>query len=423
VRSQAQFESAVDRWVSARLARPMTWNSLIYSLPSVYPEVVLSSVKRLSLFDRISFQSNESSGSLSPSFAMDLWSEEKLAIPHPLDSTWWFGDSALEKLLERIETFTVPGDKVLLLGAPTLLHYARERSGNRSFLLLDRESAGEQNGIGSCVPADLLNEQPSLGKIDLVVVDPPWYSRETQAFLWTAIRNARRGTKILLSVPPVGTRPGVEHEWQELLAWARAAGLHLLAHETGMLPYVSPLFERNALRAAGVDSYPEQWRRGDLATFEWDGTSEESVALVPCASIKEWTEVLFGHVRLRLRTARYTEWENPLLKGIVPGDVLPSVSRRDGRLTSVAAWTSGNRVFECEGSNVLSIITRALAEGRCAVTSVESLMGLSLSAKQRTEIEQAVGLVADIVMVEEQEIADWRNRKHDNVVQFPSYQS
>jgi hypothetical protein len=423
MRDETQFENAVDRWVAARLANPMTWNSLVYSLPSVYPEVALNSAKRLSLLNRISFPPTKLSGSFAPCFALDLWFEERVLTPHALDSTWWFGDSALETLRERIESLTVPGDNVLLLGAPTLLHYAMERSGDRFFLLLDREPVKAQKEGSGCVTADLLTEQPSVGRMDLIVADPPWYSRETRAFLVTAIRNARTGSKVLLSVPPVGTRPGVEREWQELLLWAGGIGLHLLTYETGVLPYVSPLFERNALRAAHVETYPEQWRRGDLATFEWDGTSEGLDALVPATAMEEWSEVTFGRVRLRLRTAQYTDWETPLLKEVVPGGVLPSVSRRDHRLASVAAWTSGNRVFECEGAYILGIIARALAEGRCAVTAVASLAGLKLCAKQRADIEEAVIVLADVVAVEEQEITDWGKRLNDDVVEFPSHQS
>lgn|SRR5487761_113923 len=423
MQDETQFENAVDRWVSARLAHPMTWDSLVYSLPSVYPGTVLNSAKRLSLLDRISFPPIKSSGSLTSCFALDLWSEEKVLTPHALDSSWWFADSALETLLERIESFTVPGDRVLLLGAPTVWHYAMERSGNRLFLLLDREPADEEKEIRRSMTADLLDEQPTLGRMDLIVVDPPWYHREIRAFLLTATRNARPGSKVLVSSPPVGTRPGVEHEWQELVTWAAGVGLRLLAYETGMLPYVSPLFERNALRAAGVESYPEQWRRGDLATFEWDGASGESEPLVPAPAAEEWSEVIFGRVRFRFRTAQHTDWKKPLLKEIVRGNVLPSVSRRDNRLASIAAWTSGNRVFGCEGTYVLGIIARAFAEGRCATTAVASLTGLRLSAKQKAEIEQAAVVLADAVAVEEQEIADWRDRRNDNVVELPSCQS
>ena len=106
MQNQTEFESVIDRWVSARLASPMTWNSLVCSLPGVYPEVVLNSAKRLSLLDRIYFPPIESSGPLTSAFALDLWAEEKILTPHALDSAWWFGDPALETLLERIENFT-----------------------------------------------------------------------------------------------------------------------------------------------------------------------------------------------------------------------------------------------------------------------------------------------------------------------------
>ena len=421
--NETQFENAVDRWVSERLSSPMSWNSLVYSLPSVYPEDVLNSARRLSLLDRISFPSSEGFGSFKPSFALDLWSEKKVFTPHPLDSTWWFGDSALETLLMRIESSTQPGDTVLLLGVPTLWHYVEERGGDRVFLLLDRELGKEQVESTRCLSADLLRKQPTFGRADLIIADPPWYSQEIRAFLSTAIRNARPGSKVLLSVPPVGTRPHIENEWQQLLIWAGDAGLRLLTYETGMLPYISPLFEKNALRAAGVESYPDQWRRGDLATFEWEGGSAQSPPLVPNQAVEEWSEVVFGRVRLRLRTERRPEPKSPLLVELVRGDILPSVSRRDHRLADVAAWTSGNRVFRCEGGYVLGMIARALADGVRPVTAVETNIGLSVDAKQELDIENVAAALAHIVAVEEMEIADWGDRWNDNVVELPSYSS
>src|ERR1700739_387753 len=420
VQETTDFENTVDSWVSTRFAAgPMTWNELVNSLPSVYPEIILNSAKRLDLIDEISFTSSHSSGSLAPCFALDLWAARKAQTPHTLDSTWWFGDAALGLLLERIGCFTASSDRVLLLGVPTLWHYAKDRSGNRKFLLLDRERSREQSKFTT---ANLLTDQPSLGKMDLIVVDPPWYPAATRAFVVTALRNARPGSKILLSVPPIGTRPGVEQEWRALLGWAGGLGLHLKCYESGVLPYVSPLFERNALRAAGIASYPEQWRRGDLATFEWDGTSECPVNVVPGPGPEEWSEGDFGGVRFRLRTGRTQDWESPILREIVRGDVLPSVSRRDPRLESVAAWTSGNRVFACEGTYILGIIAQAFAEDRCALTAVASVTGGKLSEKQSAEVERTIAELSELVAIEEKEIEDWGSRQNDGVVKLSSYQ-
>jgi hypothetical protein len=423
MRDQVEFESVIDRWVSAQLASQVTWNSLLYSLPGVYPELILKSAKRLSLLHRIHFAAAELSKRPAPSLATDLWAKEKLATPHPLDSTWWFGDSALKILLERVESFSTPRSNVLLLGAPTLFHYAKEQSKERSFFLVDRDSTHRENGICGHISVDLLSEQPSLEKASVIVADPPWYPQETRAFLLAAIRNSTRSAKILLSAPPVGTRPGIEEEWQELLMWARDMGLRLLAYETGILPYLSPLFEKNALRAGGVELYPEDWRRGDLATFQWDGTSERPRSSMSAAPKEEWSEILFGRVQLRVRTSRCTVWKTPVLKEIVPGGVLPTVSRRDKRLACVGAWTSGNRVFECGGTHILGTIALAVATQRCVVRSVASLTGLNLTARQRVEVEEVATVLAGVAAVEGQEITDWGNRRNDNVVELPSYQS
>src|ERR1700739_746702 len=78
VQETTDFENTVDSWVSTRFAAgPMTWNELVNSLPSVYPEIILNSAKRLDLIDEISFTSSHSSGSLAPCFALDLWPARK----------------------------------------------------------------------------------------------------------------------------------------------------------------------------------------------------------------------------------------------------------------------------------------------------------------------------------------------------------
>jgi hypothetical protein len=422
MRNQAEFENALDRWVSERLTRRTGWNDLVSSLPSVCPDLVLESVNRLSLLHLVHFPTAESSEVVTSSFAMELWASGKIATPHPLDSTWWFGDSALETLLECIEGFSAAGSSVLLLGTPTLFHYAIERVRERSFFLLDREPATPR-GLPGHTFVDLLRNQPSVAKADVIILDPPWYPLETRAFLLTASRNARRGSKVLLSVPPIGTRPSVEQERQELLGWARPLGLRLLDYETGVLPYLSPLFERNALRSAGIRHYPEEWRRGDLATFECDGTSQHADLRAPMPREEEWNEVVFGLVRIRIRTAPAVDWETVDFREIVPGGVLPSVSRRDKRLQCVGAWTSGNRVFHCNAPYVLTIVAESLAARRCAVSSVASRLGANLTIGQKREVERVASVLADVVAIEEKEIADWRNERNENMVELPSHES
>ena len=416
---QADFDSAIDNLVSATLNQCADWAALLYRLPSVYPPLVLESAKRLSLLHMIRF-GNGSFTETQPSFAMRLWSQGKLLTPHPQDASWWFSDSALQTLVERIWRLPTKKGELLMLGTPTLFHFAKQLAPQQSVILLDKESVNESNGLHRSLRVDLLREQPSYMKAAVIIADPPWYWSDMRAFLWTARRNSKEGTFVMMSVPPVGTRPGVQKEWVELLDWAESLGLHLLDYQPAALPYVSPPFERNALLAAGLKSCPMDWRRGDLAVFLCNSEVEPTGELVLAGVDEVWQEAVFGQVRWRIQSTQWNGWESPLLSEIVPGDVLPSVSRRDNRLRSVRAWTSGNRVFGCLGGFALCKIAQALERNRCPVSSLEVYWGSKLDADQVVQVEETVERLRKIIEVEEQEVAEWQNRLNENVVELPS---
>lgn len=416
IQANTAFETTIDEWLWSELSTgPKGWTPLLLALPSVYPEVVLDSLKRLDLLNQVSFPRSQSAALTTLPFALRLWAAGKIPTPHVLDSTWWFGDSALEVLLDQVQGLSDPSSKVLLLGAPTLWHYAKANGSKLRFRLLDRQRSAEPSEF---TMTDLLLEQPKIGRMNLVVMDPPWYPFDMQVFLLAALRNVIPGAKILLSVPPIGTRPQVEEEWQQLLQWGSGIGLRLEGYKQGLLPYISPLFERNALRAAAVASYPEEWRRGDLATFVWDGASENLALSDPAPKVVEWVEAISGKMRIRWRRAEDIGWKSPLLREIVQGDVLPSVSRRDPRLASVAVWTSGNRVFGCEGTQILGIITQAVISGKCAESEVQRLLRVPLDDGQTEEIERTIVEIKDLIAIEQQEITDWGTRQNDGVVKL-----
>jgi hypothetical protein len=308
-----------------------------------------------------------------------------------------------------------------LLGTPSLFHYAKAHSLGRSVLLLDKDCSPIVEGQYRALPCDVLSDAGTNEKFDVIVADPPWYPLETRAFLMAALRGSKQGTRLLLSVPGVGTRPGVQCEWQELLLWAEGQGLRLLTYEARALPYISPLFERNALRAAGIDAYAEDWRRGDLAIFEFDGSA--GAHTLAANGQRKWNEVRFGRIRLRVRAESYSSWKSPRLLTVVPGDILPSVSRRDGRLKSVGAWTSGNRVFSCEGCFTLWKIAEAMSLGECPRARLSAAVGTDLNVEQNKEVGEVVAKLNETIATEEQEIENWRTEGNENVVELPAHQS
>src|SRR5207302_809600 len=73
-----------------------------------------------------------------------------------------------------------------------------------------------------------------------------------------------------------------------------------------------------------------------------------------------WDEYRFGSVRIRVRRSMLNGFADPRLVRIVENDVLPTVSRRDGRRDRATIWTSGNRIFETRGLSTLHEILQAL---------------------------------------------------------------
>jgi hypothetical protein len=415
---QIGYRSLVDKWVADKAAQQIEWAALLDALPSVYPGIVRDSAMELGIWNNV--QHSKARIQLTRSKAQELWQQRKLSTPHALDGCWWFTDETQGTLSDWARRLSSDGDLVALFGAPTLFHYMQGEMTDREFVLVDRvigtNCASEQG-----VEADLLHLRPTLSRSATVaVVDPPWYVPETRAFLSAARANSAPTAKILLSVPPVGTRPDVALEWKELLAWCGGIGLRLIEYLPLSLRYLSPPFEANALRAAGVPSCPVDWRRGDLAVFECfdaPASSWPTVQPIPYAS---WRDVEIGRVCLRVKLGQKFKQTSPILEEIVPGDVLPSVSRRDERLGGVALWTSGNRVFGSGAPAMLGQILDDLVADRRLGEVARSETGPAPSSSELNEIELTAGRLRRIIEIEERELEVWSRSVDASMVELAS---
>jgi len=235
----------------------------------------------------------------------------------------------------------------------------------------------------------------------LVLADPPWYEEHIHSFLWTASQLCALGGHLLVSMPQAGTRPGIAEEWADTLDWAERVGLSLIRLEQGALSYVTPPFERNALRAEGLYSIPEEWRRGDLAVFLRSNQAIVSRPLL--ARGDEWAEEVLLGMRVRIRLQNEEGFQDPSLISLVPGDVLPSVSRRDQRRRFTDVWTSGNRIFACKSRNMLRLIIQAVAAGRSADEAVAAYLKRPLGAEESRVVLHAAHKIARVASLEQEE--------------------
>jgi hypothetical protein len=401
------FTNLVDNWVLDAIASGITaFDQLVTSLPGVYPSLAFKSLQRLAPLGLVSWEilteAEKYVGQRQQQVASS-YHKMKLPIPHPLDYDWRFSDSAVERLLDECLSLAHSNDTVTLLGAPSVLRLAIERKYPRQMILLDSNPliTGYLGEAASArvVRCDIGNDQLPDATSSVVIVDPPWYEESIRSFLWAASRLCTIGGRVLVSVPPIGTRPGIDQERVNFLSWARQTGLALIRMESGVLPYISPLFERNALRTEGLYTAPTQWRRGDLAVFSHTRHTVTERPIVPPCEGKWVEEVLLG-VRVRIRHSDTQGFEDPSLLSVVPGDVLPSVSRRDGRRGLADIWTSGNRIFACRGRNVLQQILHALAVGQSAHETLAAMLNRKLSDREVKLISQTIHQLTEVICLE-----------------------
>ena len=412
------YRNLVDNWVTDKAAHQIEWPALLESLPSVYPATVRDSAMKGGVWGNVRHSELPREARKVGSRACDLWKRGILTTPHVLDGCWWFTDETLRTLADWACRLSAGGDLVALFGAPTLFHYIQAETTDREVVLIDR-CAGTAVSEHR-VEADLLQFQPKLQRpASVIVVDPPWYGPEMRAFLSAARSNVARGATILLSVPPVGTRPGIPLEWTDLTHWCEGVGLRLIEYLPLALRYLSPSFEVNALRADDVPSCPLDWRRGDLAIFECDEGTANSSTTVSGLGHRPWHDVEIGRVRLKIKLDEGSECTSPILEEIVPGDVLPSVSRRDERLSRAVLWTSGNRILGSRAGKVLRRIVEALATSRSPMVLLKCEMG-TLDSSGLNEIELTTNRLRRIIELEELELEVWGRSLNASLVEVAS---
>jgi hypothetical protein len=340
------------------------FESIVEELPSVYPAEVVKALLRL-----------ETGAEASPTLVKRILEEalvpngkpipRRVPIPHPADFDWPFSLRAEAVLVDVVQTSAPKGSLVALLGAPRL---AARLSANNNYRLLvvdSNELALDAVPTSGIIRArmDITEDDPPQVKAGVVVLDPPWYEDYFQSFLWFASKICGPGAQVIMSLPPIGTRPGIDKERQRILSWARRAGLKRTHQSKAALAYETPHFERNALASEGVRRVPLHWRKGDLVILEATVDLSERNLKRPAPPVDKisWTEIEIEGIRVKLRSQESQWVADARLKPIIAGDVLPSVSRRDHRRQQIDVWTSGNRVFLCRNTALLGSLMKSRA--------------------------------------------------------------
>jgi hypothetical protein len=408
------FNQLVDGYVVNLVNQGITdFCDLILKLPSVYPSVALQSINRLNhqklipskLTKSFIDQSTKRGKYVETTYKYKF----KLPVPHPLDFEWRFSDTASAYLLNKCENLTGSIDRLIMLGTPSLFRYANERRkpnykmhfmGDHTFVT----ARLEEFCLANITRCNVFYEMPINIVGSHLILDPPWYDEFIYAFIWTAKQLCNVGGYLLVSLPAIGTRPGVSHEWENILKWTNELGLVLINKEDSALPYRTPFFELNALHAEGINNVPQEWRKGDLLIFRND--NNQNTKKPEFNNVNGWAEALVGNVRFKIRVDKrreYTEFTDPSLNKIIDGDILPTVSSKDERRSKAIVWTSGNRIYHCAGPGTLFKIMQALEKSNSAEDVLVDQIKRALTDKEIILVKTAVKQIMEIVNIENKE--------------------
>lgn len=396
----SEYHNRLRAWIADALQNNSTqsFSDLVCALPGVHPNDVARELHQLG-FQGLSL------GAPKTNVTRSKRQSEALPVPHPLDYDWRFTPDTRSQLLRNIADLTGPScEEVVFLGAPTLFRAAQQSLANRCFLIdACEESVSILSGgaFGRVFLADILTDSLPTLSACVALADPPWYEEFAHAFLWASCNLVRLGGTVLLSSPPIGTRPGIDLEWSRILGFATKLGLELRSRSQ-CLQYESPPFERNSIRAAQHPHVDSQWRPGVLATFQKVQVCAVARPEVP-SDRGHWLERSALAVRFRMRTRAYSRPRNPVLGSLTKGDILDSVSRRDPRRGAADVWTSGNRIFECADTEALAWIVEAVEKGHQPDTYVQAASKTKLTGDERTRITKAADQVRAIISFEMEE--------------------
>jgi len=386
-----------------------SFSDLLRLLPGIPPPDTIASLNRLRARFSVAPVLIQDAARRAPSLIRRSQYERVLGVPHPLNYDWRFDPQTAKTLVRTCVELSGPARSAIMIGTPTVAIAALADAKLKDVLLLDANCNAIHQLVGLsprikplCI--DVLRHRLPALSAAVVITDAPWYPDSMSAFLCAAAQVCKRTGHVIAAFPSVGTRPGIIEQREALIALAAKHGLEYLDLKTGVLKYETPPFERSAFRACGITNVPDDWRRGDLLLFRRTTPRARSDRAI-AKTADEWVDIEIEHVQLKVRGPLHFEFNDPRMRSIIDGDVLPSVSRRDPRRRYADIWTPRNRIFACAGRSVFVQIARAIASGEQPNAAVARWLARDLSKVERVTIEQATEHLCSVLRREVAELA------------------
>ena len=285
-----------------------------------------------------------------------------LPKPHPHDFDWRFDARTTEKIAALVKNESILNGSALMVGTPTIFTYLTKHYPSVHSILIDNNKSLVES-VKQLLPPDgnlVVNFNLLSGKlceldrkVDVTVIDPPWYTEYYRAFLAQASYATHPGGSVVVSFLPMNTRPGAIEDRRKIIHVAHNLGLHIYALQPEQMGYISPDFETNSLMQKGIN-ISDNWRKGDLLLFKKAidvGIEKIQEVISSCQANddgNEWSEFLLGRYKIKIRNSENDDTE-PEIISIVPNDILETVSLRHASRSKVDLWLWNNKVYGLKG--------------------------------------------------------------------------
>jgi predicted methyltransferase len=166
----------------------------------------------------------------------DLVNAVRNSLPEPclVYSQWWFSKPTYGRLVDLLFRLTRKDARVAFVGASTLAAVFSQCAPSPTtiidvdeILLRKIASCATEAAQMMCRDISCPLDTSLRGKFDLVVSDPPWSRSSLRTFFLRSAELLAPAATLVISFPPVFTRPSVRVERRGLLRTAETIGLSL----------------------------------------------------------------------------------------------------------------------------------------------------------------------------------------------------
>jgi hypothetical protein len=232
------------------------------------------------------------------------------SLPEPslVYSQWWFSEPTYSKLVDlllRLQRHK-KDSRIAFLGSSTL-GTVLSQCVSAPVAIIDVDDVLLER-IKTCVGGTAQRIQRDIsdpldaslkGQFDVVVADPPWSSSTLRTFFVRSAQMLSVDGTLVISLPPVFTRPSAAADRKNLLDLARVLGLSLRTRLMSFTEYNVPAFECKAYEEHGIE-LQEPWRKGDIFVFRKQ-REPAGCEDIPVEANSKWDHYDYATVRLFLK--------------------------------------------------------------------------------------------------------------------------